>query len=155
MLSDPNAAQCAQCTTRRLRLIKRSGHYPSSLQPMRHANQVRLNSFHPVLTPDVCCFSQPANPSPYPQFKSFSTFLLEFKQRLTGFLHAQSVFFLFKDSKRINSVFALDGEYSVCCMDFDLLRRRTQIEEESLKLKRSIEHVGRLKFRFVLSLQLS
>jgi hypothetical protein len=49
-------------------------------------------------------------------------------------------------------VFALDGEYSLCCTDFDLFRRRAQIEEESLKLKRAIEHVGRLKFKFALSL---
>lgn len=150
-MNDPKSAPCPQCSTRRLRLMKRSGHFPVLPNTWQHSDQVCNSRFTSMTETKLDTFLsyQPSNTSPYPQFKSFSTFLMEFKHRLTGFLHAQSVFFLFKQSKRINSVFALDGEFSVCCTDFDLLRRRSQIEEESLKLKRAIEHVGRLKFRFV------
>ncbi|KAF8974430.1 hypothetical protein BDZ97DRAFT_1773564 [Flammula alnicola] len=133
LIVDPKSAQCTQCIARRLWLMNRSGNNGS--RPDMKALSRRSNYVE-----------KPRDPSPYPQFKCFSAFLLEFKHRLAGFLRAQSVFFLFKGLGSMNAMFAFDGEFSVVALDFDLLKRKDEMDANSMKLKREIEYVGRIKF---------
>lgn len=73
--------------------------------------------------------------------------LLDFKSRLSGFLQVQSVFFLFNQPRSANALFAFDGEFSVVALDFDIMKRKEEMDANALKLKREIEYVGRIKFR--------
>lgn len=72
----------------------------------------------------------------------------EFKERLSGFLQSQSVFFLFKKPTTGKALFAFDGEYSVVALDFEVVRRKEEIDANVLQLKREIEYVSRIRFRY-------
>lgn len=45
-------------------------------------------------------------------------------------------------------MFAFDGEFSVVVPDFDIVDRKEEVDANALKLKREIEHVGKIRFRF-------
>ena len=77
----------------------------------------------------------------------------DFGDRLSTFLKSQTTFFLF-NARYANLglakvLFAFDGEYSVVALDFDILGRKTTIDDNALELKKEFERVGRIKFAFV------
>lgn len=92
--------------------------------------------------------SQPRVPPPFPQYKCFPALLLQFKNHLSDFLQSQSIFFLFKQPDSTKAMFAFDGEFSVVVPDFDITDRKEEIDANALKLKREIEHAGKINFRF-------
>ncbi|KDR83622.1 hypothetical protein GALMADRAFT_235913 [Galerina marginata CBS 339.88] len=128
LVQDSSSSDCRQCVARRLWLLH--GGDNSSKQ-------------HRHLTQSVV---EPLGPPPYPRFKSFSACLLLFKERLAGFLKAQSIFFLFKLPSTGNALFSFDGEYSIVALDFDVVKRKEEVDANVLQLKREIEYVGRIKF---------
>lgn len=73
--------------------------------------------------------------------------LFEFKNRLSDFLRAHSIFFLFNQPRSANALFAFDGEFSVVALDFDVEKRVEEVDANVLRLKKEIEYVGRIKFR--------
>lgn len=121
LVVDSMSVDCKQCIARMIWLVSR--------------NSV---SIPPIERPRV--------PPPYPQYKCFPALLLQFKNRLSGFLQAQSVFFLFKQPDSAKAMFAFDGEFSVVVPDFDIVDRKEEVDANALKLKREIEHVGRIRF---------
>ncbi|KJA30145.1 hypothetical protein HYPSUDRAFT_32243 [Hypholoma sublateritium FD-334 SS-4] len=128
MLLDPKFPQCKQCTARHLWLLNRSG----------SSGQVPVHNYQ--------YGEKPQRSNLYTQYKSFSALLLDFKNRLSGFLQAQSIFFLFKHLKNAKAMFAFDGEFSIVAPDFDLAKRQNAIDAQALKYKSEIEYVGRIKF---------
>ncbi|KAF8192630.1 hypothetical protein BJ912DRAFT_269433 [Pholiota molesta] len=130
MIVDSKSYQCKQCIARRNWLMNQSGGSPNTRGLTRRRQYIE----------------KPRRSSPYPHFKCFSALLLEFKNRLAGFLQAQSIFCLFKQMKDANALFAFDGEFSIVALDFDLIKRKDEVDSQAMKYRREIEHVGRIKF---------
>ncbi|KAF8914017.1 hypothetical protein CPB84DRAFT_45401 [Gymnopilus junonius] len=125
LVVDSASPDCKQCIARRLSVIDRN---KSSCGPKGSTMSIRKR------------------PASYAQYKCFSALLSEFKERLSGFLQSQSIFFLFKKPSAGKALFAFDGEYSVVTLDFNIAGRKEEIDASVLRLKREIEYVGKITF---------
>ncbi|PPQ77731.1 hypothetical protein CVT25_011166 [Psilocybe cyanescens] len=135
MLANSSSQDCRQCIARRLWLVNRG---PSNYNRPEGPTLLHRGNKKPL--------ERPRGPAPYPRFKCFSAMLFEFKNRLSDFLRAHSIFFLFNQPRSANALFAFDGEFSVVALDFDVEKRVEEVDANVLRLKKEIEYVGRIKF---------
>ncbi|KAF8165234.1 hypothetical protein B0H34DRAFT_229740 [Crassisporium funariophilum] len=123
--TDSLVRHCKQCTAKRLWLVSHGSSRPN------HPTKLR-------------------GPAPYAQYKCREALIVEFNQRLCGFLEAQSIFFLCKEAdnrlKSSKTIFGFDAEYSTVALDFDIVGRKEQVDRYVLKLKGEIERMGQLRF---------
>ncbi|KAF4619881.1 hypothetical protein D9613_005330 [Agrocybe pediades] len=125
-------SDCSQCKARRLWLM--SGNVSNETPGKRPFLPMRRG------------VKTPGGPPSYQEYKCFTAFLQEFKNRLSGFIEAQSLFHLFRPTNTGKALFSIDGEFSVVVNDFDIAKRREEVNNGITKFQQEIEYVGRLKF---------
>ncbi|KAF9458102.1 hypothetical protein BDZ94DRAFT_150999 [Collybia nuda] len=85
-----------------------------------------------------------------PQYKCLSALLLDLVSRLSEFLEAQMYYFSLTAvghrQPQPTAFFSFDGEFSVVSLDFDVMRRKEEVDQGTLKLKEEIEKLGGLCF---------
>ncbi|RDB22394.1 hypothetical protein Hypma_010468 [Hypsizygus marmoreus] len=131
-------AECNQCISRRVQ---------SKLQKPRRE---RPSSSGRVAARRL---TQPSTQlAPYPEYKCLSALVAEFQSRLTGFLAAQSFYFHYKQTSAatrqspVASSFTFDGEFSVVALDFDIVRRKDEVNRVTLDLKCELGQAAGLEF---------
>ncbi|TFK36543.1 hypothetical protein BDQ12DRAFT_736884 [Crucibulum laeve] len=146
MLVDPSSEskECEQCIARRNGLAWK----PTRLKSRKR--NIKPPSDNVLTTRNISVVKR-HGPSPYPEYKSSLALLYDFQLRLSGFLEAQSYYFLCKSNGLVSnvsgaSVFGFDGEYSTVAMDFDIAKRREKVVLRILRVKESMERTGQLRF---------
>lgn len=92
-------------------------------------------------------------PWAHSQYKCLSILLSDLTSRLASFLEAQVYYIALTSAGRKlpppPAIFQFTGEFSVVALDFDIVRRKEEVNQGTMQVKDDIERLGGLNFRCV------